>query len=52
MPTLSMPPGGSVNRMLSFAGPACTSVPRLSALSIIGLSMTWTKSAVRLDRER
>ena len=30
-------PGGSVNRMASLSGPACTSVPRLSALSIIGI---------------
>jgi hypothetical protein len=45
-------PDGSVKRMASLSGPACTSVPRLSALSIMGLSMICTKSAVRLESER
>ena len=45
-------PGGSLNRMASLAGPAWTSVPWLSALSIIGLSITCTKSARRLASER
>ncbi len=45
-------PGGSVKRMASLSGPAWTSVPRLSALSIMGLSITCTKSAVRLVSER
>jgi hypothetical protein len=33
-------PGGSLNRMASLAGPDWVSVPLLSALSIIGLSIT------------
>ena len=41
-----------MNRIESLAGPAWISVPRLSALSIIGLSMTCTKSALRLASDR
>ena len=41
MPSMTMAsPGGSVKRMASLESPACTSVPLLSALSIIGLSIT------------
>ena len=45
-------PDGSLKRIASLAGPACTRVPLLSALSIMGLSISCTKSACKLASER